>query len=85
MDLYYVVLEEFDPQSSRCIVGTPAGDIDGDGRSDYALTGGSGWNTIPVAIRVFVAPRNASRRDEYRGQPTSPSTAFGTRGESRAG
>jgi hypothetical protein len=47
---HYVVLEEFDPQSSRCIVGTPAGDIDGDGRSDYALTGGSGWNTIPVAF-----------------------------------
>ena len=27
-----------------------AADFDGDGRSDLALTGGSGWNTIPVAF-----------------------------------
>jgi hypothetical protein len=27
-----------------------AGDFDGDGRGDIALTGGSGWNTIPLAV-----------------------------------
>ncbi len=26
------------------------GDVNGDGRSDVALTGGSGWNTLPVAF-----------------------------------
>jgi hypothetical protein len=27
-----------------------AGDFDGDGKSDIALTGGAGWNTLPVAF-----------------------------------
>jgi hypothetical protein len=27
-----------------------AGDFDGDGRTDIALTGGSGWSSIPVAF-----------------------------------
>jgi predicted alpha/beta hydrolase len=27
-----------------------AGDFNGDGRSDLALTGGNGWNTLPVAL-----------------------------------
>jgi hypothetical protein len=27
-----------------------AGDFDGDGRGDIALTGGRGWNTIPIAF-----------------------------------
>src|SRR5439155_23366132 len=27
-----------------------AGDYNGDGKADVALTGGSGWNTVPVAF-----------------------------------
>jgi hypothetical protein len=29
-----------------------AGDFDGDGRTDLALTGGAGWNTLPVAFSL---------------------------------
>lgn len=29
-----------------------SGDFNGDGRTDYALVGGAGWNTIPVAMSL---------------------------------
>jgi len=42
----------FPAYAAQAYVTPLAGDFDGDGRSDVALTGGSGWNTIPVAFSI---------------------------------
>ena len=36
--------------SAQTNVKVVAGDLNGDGRDDLALTGGAGWNTVPVAF-----------------------------------
>ncbi|WP_317795868.1 S8 family serine peptidase [Actinoplanes sichuanensis] len=45
-------LNEFAGWSQATGARTVAGDFNSDGRTDLALTGGAGWNTVPVAFSV---------------------------------
>jgi hypothetical protein len=68
------VQREWSNKANACVTGTGAlGDLDGDGLSDLALTGPSGWTTMPVAF--------ANRDGTYRGTnagETSGDTGFPT-------
>jgi Zn-dependent metalloprotease len=44
------VIGDFATWSATANVQAVARDVNGDGRTDVALTGGSGWNTLPVAF-----------------------------------